>query len=595
MSLYNYLFDNFEYIISVDSEFRSSDHGDKTEVVCFVYQDLRTGKIYDCPTRESIAALPFPHDEAVYVVFNAFAEADAWINWNVPIPSRIIDLWIENKNLIQDGLPREKGFYSELSAGRRYKIPEQFLMSDEQKDLWRKTIINNKSYTDKEFKGILRYCRKDTVLCGKILKPTFDHIDLRLRPTDNETRINQIFFRGKAKSYEAKMYNWGIHVDVPLVKSFLEKWPKAKENFIKEKDKQINCFENGTFKQEKFKDLLIRNNLINVWPTTATGKPKSDKGTLGKYKANKDIQILREMLRINSSDKLLGYNLGKDFVSRERVNWFSTITGRTAPSTSKFPFNSPRWTREFIKPPKDYVYAYIDYKAQEPHIMAYLSDDKNFIEAVGEEDVYIATARLSGHVPKGATKKSHPYQRGIFKVGVLATGYSMGIDSLARTLQENKSVAKEVYYSIRKTYSKYFLWSKERVSLMMKQGRLQTIFGWTRHLPYKREVNARSISNWPIQATAGEMTRLAYVWLIDAGYIVSATVHDAVLILVPKENHEQHIERAQEIMSEASEMIIGHKILTDADIITERFYQERKDGKEAGDMFDDVMREIEKI
>ena len=228
-------------------------------------------------------------------------------------------------------------------------------MSQETKDYWRGLIVDNNNYTDDEMIGILDYCYDDTVLCGLLLEPILKHIDIRLQPTDNERRLNQILFRAKAKMYEAKMYNWGIHVDAEKFDLFEKYWFRAKKRYIEAANKKLNVFEDGVFKYEKFVQLLERNDLIRNWPHTKTGRFSSGKETLQNYKAVKDIQLLRETLRINGADKLLGYNRGKDGVSREKLNWFGAITGRATPSTSKYPFNSPRWTREFIKPPKNYV------------------------------------------------------------------------------------------------------------------------------------------------------------------------------------------------------------------------------------------------
>ena len=596
MTLYEYLYNNFEYIISVDSEYRGSDFGDKTEVVCFCYRNLKTQERFDCVTPEDILNLPWPHHEAVYIVFNATAEADAWINWNIPIPPFIIDLYLENKNLIQDGISRETGFYGQLAAAHRYKIDEKYIMSGDEKNHWRELIINNETYTDKEWVGILDYCYSDTVLCGMLLEPTLRHIEIRLQKTDHEKRLNQILFRARAKAYEAKIYNWGIHVDAKKFDQFEKYWPQAKCKYINAVNEKLDVFESGVFKYEKFVQLLIRNNLSRNWPRTATGRYSSKKETLDNYKSNPDIKQLREALRINGSDKLLGFNRGKDGVSREWLKWFHAISGRATPSTSKYPFNSPRWTREFIKPPEGQVYAYVDYRAQEPNIMARLSNDKLYIEAVESPDIYTTTAILSGALPKDATKKSHPAIRGQFKTTVLATTYSASAYLLMQQLQCSFRQAELIQSSIKKTFSTYFRWNEERIYRYFKQKRLQTVFGWTRHLPKGEKVNQRSVANFPIQATAGEMTRLAYVELIDAGFVVAGTVHDAVLIMVPKDDYKAKLKEAQQIMVQASITVIGHPIYTDIDIITDTFKQARlPDGTGAGDTYDEIFKYIDEV
>ena len=595
LSLYEYLFEQYEHIVSVDSEFRASDYGDKTETVCFVYKDLKTGQRFDCTKPEDILDLPFPHDETVFVCFYATAEADAWINWNIPLPYRIIDLWIENKNIVQDGIEREAGFYGLLGVARRFKIDGKYIISDKEKEFFRKLIVNNKTYTDNEFKSIVDYCAKDTVLCGMLLKPTLDHIDLRLKETPPDVRLNQMFLRGYQKALEAKLYNWGINVDLEQYEKFNKYWPRAKQRYLERKNKLIDVYdENGTFKKEKFEKLLERNKLHKIWPRTSKGSLKTTDKILANYKQYKDIQILRETKRLCDSDKLKGYNIGSDGRSRSPVKMFRTVTGRCAWSSSTYPFGSARWTREFIKPPAGYMYAYIDWCFQEPCISAYLSGDKNLIEDVQSGDVYLAAAKRVHAVPDAATKKSHPEERNIYKKGVLASSYLMGARSLAHQLKISLKDGYNVHVKIRRAYWHYFKWGDLIVRKLQGQNKLQTLYGWTRHIPRGHKVNLRSIANWPIQAHGSEMLRGATMEVIHAGIEVHAVIHDALLVLIPLENSEHWIKVAQEKMQQVAYEITGGVINTDVEKIEDRWFQKREDDKTGpGDVYDEVMALVE--
>ena len=79
---------------------------------------------------------------------------------------------------------------------------------------------------------------------------------------------------------------------------------------------------------------------------------------------------------------------------------FGTITGRTTPSTAKYPFNSSKWFRNVIKPSWGNYLVYADYKSQEAGVQAYLSGDKNLIEAYRSRDIYIHTGKMFGMIPK---------------------------------------------------------------------------------------------------------------------------------------------------------------------------------------------------
>ena len=595
--LLEYLLSNYEHVVSVDSEFRSSDNGERTETVCFAYKDLKTGQEYVCTKPEEILDLPFPHNETVFVCFYATAEADAWINWNIPLPYRIIDLWVETKNLIQDGIKRESGFFGLLETCRRFEIPQKYIMSDEEKEYFRELIVSKSTYTDNEFKSICDYCIKDTVLCDKLLGPVLKHIDLRLKPTPPDIRLHQIFLRGYQKALEAKLYNWGINVDVKNYERFNKYWPKAKDKFLHTKNKLIDVYDdNGTFKKDKFLKLLVRNNLTGKWPVTSKGTYKTDEKTLSKYKHYPDIKLLREIKRLVDSDKLKGYAVGSDGRSRSWVRMFKTITGRCAWSSASYPFGSARWTRSFIKPPKGYMYAYIDWKFQEPCISAYLSKDKNLIEDVQSGDVYLACAKRVRAVPEDATKGTHGTERGIYKRGVLATQYQMGAVSLAHQLKISLKRGRNVHIKIKKAYPTYFNWSNRIVQKLQGRGRVQTLYGWTRHNAVGHYQNLRSLGNWPIQSNGAEMLRAATMEVIHAGLEVHGVIHDALLVLIPLKDHEHWIKLAQQKMKDVAYEITGGSIDTDVEEIRENWWQEKNESKDGpGDLFQEIMELIDEV
>ena len=594
MTLYEYLLDNYRYVISVDSEFRFTE-GNPPSVVCFVYQDIKTGESFNCTSATDILDLPWPHDEAVYIVFNAVAEASCWLAWNIPLPGYVIDLWVEFKNLTQDGIKRERGYYSLLNCCHRLGVEEQYIISEEQKEHFRDLIIHQTEYSDREMQQILEYCKSDVVVTGKLLQPVLDHMEIRLSRAEHETRIQQILFRGRVKTAEAQVIHSGICCDNEKLNLFNKYWPEAKENFVKEQDKNLNCFEDGVFKYDKFVELIHKNKLEKPWPKTPKGNFKSDEKTLKRFEYIADMDKLRLLIKLNGSGKMLGYCVGDDGRSRTPLNWFSTVSGRTAASSSKYPFGPSKWVRELLKPKDGFTYAYIDYKQQEMYVQAYLSKDQNMIAAVNSGDIYIYTAILAGAAPSDATKDTHPKPRQLYKVGVLANSYGMGRDSLAQQLNESLAIAKSIQFGIKRAYAKYFQWQENVKSKMIKQKRLQTIFGWTRHLP-SGDINFRSIGNWPIQATGAEMTRLAMVKLLDAGFEVHATIHDAVLVMIPNKNIGPGIKQAQEILADAAEDILGVRIPTDVDQFESNWKQGRnKDKTGDGDLFDNIFKEIEKV
>ena len=111
---------------------------------------------------------------------------------------------------------------------------------------------------------------------------------------------------------------------------------------------------------------------------------------------------------------------------------------------------------------------------------------------------------------------------------------------------------------------------------------LPTCFNWQLHIGKPTTIddkpNPRSIGNFVSQAHGAEMLRLAVAYLAAANIKVIAPVHDAVMIECPTDEADETIERAQQLMQEASTVILNGNICrTDAHIVhaPSRFMDER--------------------
>jgi DNA polymerase I len=86
------------------------------------------------------------------------------------------------------------------------------------------------------------------------------------------------------------------------------------------------------------------------------------------------------------------------------------------------------------------------------------------------------------------------------------------------------------------------------------------------------------LRNFPMQANGAEMLRLACCLGTEQGIEVCAPVHDAVLICAPLERLEADIRRMQDIMREASRIVLnGFELGTDATVVRhpDRYMDER--------------------
>jgi DNA polymerase I-like protein with 3'-5' exonuclease and polymerase domains len=567
---------NFRYIVAFDYEFRQPE-GDNPIVVCGVYKELKSNKTY------KQKELPYPIEDTLFVSFASNAEASCLLSLGYGLPKYVWDPYIINKKLFNGKLKIESGAFSLINTANRYGIKD--VISTEKKEYFRDLILNNKTYTPEQFNEILDYCESDVITTEKLFYEQLKHLDQF--NSDPQEIISQTLFHSKAFAYTALIERNGIPVDANLYNDFNKYFVEITHELIKETNSKYDLYEDNSFSHKKF-EKFIESLKINNWPLTKTGKLKTDRDTIKEfskiYNEVADFQLTQEFV---SCRNLKGYLIGKDGRSRTSLHMFQQKTGRTNASPAKYPFGAPKWSRNFIRPDEGKVLLYLDYKSQEPAIQAALSGDENLLAAYNSGDIYLYTAKLAGAAPQEATKKSHPKIRELYKVAFLANGYGQEAYGLSKRLNIPLSTAKKIRVDILNVYQKYFKWINAVVSKAMQRGYIKTVFGWTYHLSHNELSNPRSLLNWPIQSHGSEILRKAIIDLIDSGYEVSAIVHDAVLIHVPKSNLKEQIVKAQEILSNAAYEVIGFKIPTDVRIIRRNFEQE-------GDEQDKFIRVIEK-
>jgi DNA polymerase I len=210
-------------------------------------------------------------------------------------------------------------------------------------------------------------------------------------------------------------------------------------------------------------------------------------------------------------------------------------------------------------------------------------------EAYSSGDPYLAFAKQAGAVPPDATKASHPAQREQFKACVLAVQYGMGEHSLAARIGQPTIVARQLLRLHRETYRTFWRWSDAAVDWAMSRGEIRTVFGWRVRVP--TQPNPRSLRNFPMQANGAEMLRLACCLGTEAGIEICAPVHDAVLISSPVGQLQQNVSKMQDVMREASRIILdGFELGTDAGIIS---YPERYADPRGTVMWEKVMALID--
>ena len=558
----------FEHVDVLDFEYKQTD-GNPPKPVCIVIKDLFTGKTIKEWLVNKKFKYPHPIQKTLFVCHWAVAEVSCLIELGIDKPRAVFDTFIEEKKMF-NGILRGFGL---VDVCERHGI--KGVMSHEKKEIWRKYIMDNyPNYTTEDEAGIMGYCEEDVVTTEKLFLSQLD----KLTKKDNNFNriISQACFHGKAMGYCAQVEANGIHIDHKLYKDFRANFEKIKKLEIEEINKLCNVFDGDTFNQKKFEEFLKKEQLYKRWPKTPTGKPKTDDRTFYRFQHIPKIFALKNSLFIINSQKLKGYQLGEDNRSRSRLNMFGQLTGRTNVSTATNPFGAPRMMRTMIHPDEDSVYGYFDFKAQEPNVMAALSQDKNMLAAVDSPDPYLYVAKFVKAVPEYATKKSHPVERERYKVSYLAIAYDQTPYGLSAKLGVSLAKATFIHSNILNAFKDYKFWIKGVKVNAGRRGFFETKYGWKYHLNDESKVNPKRLSNYPIQANGGEVLRMAMIDVMEGGFDknLSMIIHDALLLHIPRKNLAASVRKIKSLMEKAAEKVIGRKITVDTKIIRKHFYQE---------------------
>jgi hypothetical protein len=345
-----------------------------------------------------------------------------------------------------------------------------------------------------------------------------------------------------------------------------------------------DCARAMTFSSERWAEYLARKGI--PWPRLESGALALDDDTFREMARAFPAEVgpVRELRHALSQLRLQELAVGSDGRNRYLLSAFGSRTGRNQPSNSRSIFGPSCWLRSLIRPGPGRAVAYVDWSAQELGIAAALSGDPVMQEAYLSGDPYLFLAKKAGAVPADATKKSHPSEREQFKVVSLGVLYGLSAEGLARKLNVPPCRGRELLRMHQETFRRFWEWSDQVEMEAMLTGRLQTVFGWTVHVPPGLDragrplANPRSLRNFPMQANGAEMMRVACCLATERGITVCAPVHDALLVEGPAGDIDSLVARTQEAMREASEAVLGGFTLrTDAKVVRhpDRYVDER--------------------
>jgi len=309
----------------------------------------------------------------------------------------------------------------------------------------------------------------------------------------------------------------------------------------------------------------------------STGKDPLEKA-MKKYPDTEAVELAEKTLESRMYRKrsgTYGKALIEKFVEKDKgVNViFSNFlvdgaeTGRMAsrnPNIQNIPIRETSEFREcFVARPGNKLIV-ADYSAQEPRILAYVSQDKKMIQIFQDrKDLYIEVAdKVFG---EQITKTDD--RRRQMKDLVLGIGYGLTEFGFARAENVSKKEAKFLLRSVHRFFPQASAWGEKQAQ---KRTYVTTIPGrkiWLNPYSWQVDKNAR---NSPIQGTAAEMIKLTMIrihreWGFDCPYGIVAPIHDELILDVPDKPASEIGFFVKKIMvEEAEKMCLGVPFIVDA-------------------------------
>ena len=567
---------DFNQFWCVDFEYESGP-GENPRPICMVAKELYSGhevRMWRDDLGRCTSAPFGVGANSLFVCFYAPAEMGCFraLGWDAP--AHVLDLFAEFRNLTNGRkTPSGNGLLGALAYFGLDSVGAV------EKDGMRDLALRGGPWTEEEQDALLRYCASDVDAVLSLLAKMEPKLDLP-----------RALFRGRYMIAVAAMEAVGVPIDGRTFEQLREYWPAIKAELIKEVDADIGVYEGTTFKTKLFEEWLVKKGI--PWPRTKSGRLALDDDTFRQMSRQySEVSPLRELRHAMSKLRLEGLQVGKDSRNRCMLSPYASKTGRNQPSTTKFAFGPAVWLRFLIKPPEGKAIAYVDWAQQEFGIAAALSGDRNMMDAYQSGDPYSRFAFQAELVSTHSTERERRQAREQSKQCLLGVQFSMGARTLALRLGVPERRAKELLRLHKSTYPTFWKWSDAVVDTAFLHNKVSTVYGWDLH--NSPDSNPRTFRNFPMQANAAEMLRLACIFVTERGVRVCAPIHDALLIEAPVDEIEKAVATTQCAMAEASVAVLdGFELRSDASVYVHPARYRDQRGKV---MWDRVMGILQKV
>jgi DNA polymerase I len=551
----------FRAVTTVDFEYGAAA-GERQRPICMVARDFETGmttRLWEEELRERRAA-PYPSDrDSLVVAYYASAELQCHIALDWPLPVFVVDLYFEFRNHTNGmDLVAGRGL---LGACAHFGIAT---IDADSKGTMRDLALRGGPWAGDERDALLRYCESDVVASDRLLR--------RMLPVLDGDRA---LLRGRYARADARMVHAGVPIDRELLLRLRHSWDEMKSQLVERIDRTFQVYEGTSFREKRFARWLAANGV--PWPRRADGKLALDDASFKLMaKRHPVLRPLHELRVSLSKLRLNDLAVGHDGRNRTMLSAFGARSGRNTPSSVKYVFGPSAWLRGLVKPEPGMGLAVIDWAQQEFAVAGVLSQDPAMLAAYESGDPYLQTAKFAGAIPADGTRDTHGAIRDLFKTVVLGVQYGMEEQTLADRINRSRSDAHHLLEAHRRAYRTFWKWSDGAVNFALLRNHLDTVFGWRLHVG--RNVNVRSLRNYPMQSNGSEMLRLALCLTSERGISVVGPIHDAIVIEAPADQLDDAVAQAQHAMADASSAVLGgYRIRSEAKLIRypERYASER--------------------
>lgn len=313
---------------------------------------------------------------------------------------------------------------------------------------------------------------------------------------------------------------------------------------------------------------------------TASGFYSTAADVLEALKGQDTTGVIEALLRYRELEKLRSTYLDalpvlvNPLTGRIHTSYSQTgaVTGRlssTDPNLQNIPIRSDvgrRVRHAFVAAP-GCLLVVADYSQVELRVMAHFSGDEALRQAFLEnQDIHATTAAAVNNIPLDQVTRS---QRSFAKAVNFGLMYGMGAYRLARDSELTLAEAENFIAAYFERFPKVRQYLDETKRLAAAQGYLETPLGRRRYFPalqstdtvrqaeIDRRAAEREAVNYPIQATAADLIKVAMIRLHDAlrerglGGKMILQVHDELVLEVPEEDVDATTVLVKEVMESA--------------------------------------------